>query len=144
MIAGKTVANRKYRYLHQTSMKYARLNCNPISIALLMLLFASLSACTTKDNPDEIRRRTAEATETMRRDAKAVAQGVKEGMSSDKTININKASREDLLTLPGINDRYADRIIADRPFAATHDLVTRRVLSPEEYDKIRDRVVADR
>jgi DNA uptake protein ComE-like DNA-binding protein len=144
MIASKKVANRKYRYRHQKPMKCARFNCNLTSMALLTLLFASLSACTTKDNPDEIRRRTAAATETMRRDAKAVAQGVKEGMSSDKTININKASREDLLTLPGINDRHADRIIAERPFAATHDLVTRRVLSPEEYDKIRDRVVADR
>jgi DNA uptake protein ComE-like DNA-binding protein len=113
-------------------------------IALLAMLFVSLSACTTKDNPDEIRRRTAEATETMRRDAKAVAQGVKEGMASDKTININKAPREDLLTLPGINEHYADRIIAERPFANAHDLVTRRVLSPAEYDKIRDRVTVDR
>jgi DNA uptake protein ComE-like DNA-binding protein len=113
-------------------------------IVLLALLFAFLSACTTKDNPDEIRRRTAEATETMRRDAKAVAQGVKEGLASDKTVNINKASREDLLTLPGINDRYADRIIAGRPFANAHDLVTRHVLTPAEYDKIHDRVTVDR
>jgi DNA uptake protein ComE-like DNA-binding protein len=125
-------------------MKRARFNLTLTSMAALALLLASLSACTTRDNPDEIRRRTAEATETMRRDAKAVAQGVKEGMSSDKTVNINRASREDLLTLPGINEHYADRIIADRPFADTHELVTRHVLSPAEYDKIRDRLIADR
>ncbi len=103
---------------------------------------ASLTGCTTKDNPDEIRQRTAEATATMKRDAKAVAEGLKEGMSWDKTINLNKASREDLLTLPGISEHQADRIIAERPFDNAHSLVSRRVLSQEEYDKIRDRVIA--
>ena len=41
----------------------------------------------------------------MRRDAKAVAESVKEGMSSDKAININKAAHEDLLSLPGPTTR---------------------------------------
>ena len=85
-----------------------------LSIILPLLALAGITACTTnRDNPDEIRRRTAEATETMRRDAKAVAEGVKEGMSSDKAININNASREDLLNLPGITERDASRIIAE-------------------------------
>jgi DNA uptake protein ComE-like DNA-binding protein len=109
---------------------------------ILAASMAGLSACSTKDNPDEIRQRTADATATMKRDAKAVAQGVKEGMGRDKTLNINRASRDDLLTLPGITERQADRIIAERPFNDAQDLVTRRVLSQEEYDKIRDRVIA--
>jgi DNA uptake protein ComE-like DNA-binding protein len=111
-------------------------------LASVLASVAGLTGCTTKDNPDEIRQRTAEATATMKRDAKAVAEGVKEGMSRDKTLNINKASREDLLTLPGISEHQADRIIADRPFNDAHDLVSRRVLSQEEYDKIRNRVIA--
>ena len=110
--------------------------------SICFVSIGGLTGCTTKGNPDEIRQRTAEATATMKRDAKAVAEGVKEGMSRDKTLNINKASREDLLTLPGITERQADRIIAERPFDNAHDLVTRRVLSQEEYDKIRDRVIA--
>jgi hypothetical protein len=48
------------------------------------------------------------------------------------------------LSLPGMTEREADRIIADRPFADTHELVTRHVLSDAEYDKIRDRIIADR
>jgi competence protein ComEA len=109
----------------------------------LALLLAGLSACVgNKDNPDEIRQRTADATATMKRDAKAVAEGVKEGLGREKTININKASREDLLTLPGLTDRQADRIVAGRPFANAHDLVTRRVMSDAQYDKMRDRVIA--
>jgi len=79
----------------------------------------------------------------MRRDAKAIAEGVKEGMSSDKAININNATREDLLNLPGMTERDADRIIAERPFKSAHELVARHVISESEYDKISDRIIAD-
>lgn len=116
-----------------------------LGAALAISIACTTLACTTKDNPDEIRQRTAEATETMRRDTKAVVEGVKEGMGHDsKAIDINKASREDLLTLPGLSEREADRIIASRPFNDAHDMVSRRVISATEYEKIRDRVIAGR
>jgi DNA uptake protein ComE-like DNA-binding protein len=128
---------------HQKPMhRSSRRSRQPAALALILASIGGLNACSTKDNPDEIRQRTAEATATMKRDAKAVAEAVKEGMSRDKTLNLNKASGEDLLTLPGITKRQADRIIAERPFDDAHDLVTRRVLSQEEYEKIRDRVRA--
>ncbi len=117
----------------------------PLCIFMLASLLTAITACTNNhgDNPDEIRRRTAEATETMRRDTKAVVEGVKEGMGRDnKAININKASREDLLNLPGMTEHEADRIIAARPYDNADDLVTRRVITGSEYDKIRDRVIA--
>jgi competence protein ComEA len=113
-------------------------------ILLLALPLSGVTACTdNRDNPDEIRRRTAAATETVRRDAKAMAEGVKEGMGRDnKAINVNKASREELLTLPDLTEHQADRIIAERPFNDAHDMVTRHVVPESEYDKIRDRVIA--
>lgn len=120
----------------------------PVSANRLLLslsLAASLAgilACNNED-PDAIRRRTAEATATMRRDTKAMVEGVKEGMRGDnKAININKASRTDLLSLPGLTEHEADRIIADRPFDSSDDLVKRRIIPQSEYDKIRDRVIA--
>jgi len=115
-----------------------------LPLALLALVLVTITACTTKsNNPDEIRQRTAEATETVRRDAKAVVEGVKEGMGRDnKAINLNNASREDLLTLPGLTEHEVDRIIAARPYDNAHDLVTRHVLPESEYEKIRDRVIA--
>jgi DNA uptake protein ComE-like DNA-binding protein len=120
------------------------LNLRYSSLIVLTLLFAGVTACTnTKDNPDEIRQRTADATAAMRRDTKAVVEGVKEGMGRDKTVNINKASREDLLGLPGVTEREADRIIASRPFDDTHDLVKRHVVSEAEYARISDRIIAD-
>src|ERR1700730_13186446 len=111
---------------------------------ILAVSLASLSGCTSnQNNPDEIRQRTAEATESMRRDAKAMAEGVKEGMSRDKrTITINKTSHEEILTLPDISEREADRIIAERPYDNTEDLVRRHVVPREEYDKISDRIIA--
>jgi len=135
-------ANHEWLQLQLSTMKLHRLG----SVSLVLHASSSLltfSACSSKqDNPDEIRERTAQATETVRRDTKAVVEGVKEGMRSDsKAININKASREDLLTLPGITEHEADRIIAGRPFDDAHDLVNRHIVSQTEYDKIGDRVI---
>jgi competence protein ComEA len=136
-------ANHEWLQLQLSTMKLHRLG----SVSLVLLASSSLAtftACSSKqDNPDEIRERTAQATETVRRDTKAVVEGVKEGMRSDnKAININKASREDLLTLPGITEHEADRIIAGRPFDDAHDLVSRHIVSEGKYAKISDRVIA--
>jgi DNA uptake protein ComE-like DNA-binding protein len=118
------------------------LSCHRVWILALALPLAGITACSNKDNPDEIRRQTAEATETMRRDTKAVVEGVKEGMRSDKAVDINSASRQDLLNLPGMTQREADRIIAERPFKNANELVARHIIPESEYDKIRDRIIA--
>ena len=125
---------------HQTFMRLSRLRSS--SILSLALVLAGIAACNTRENPDDIRRRTADATESVRRDARAVAEGVKEGMARQKTVNINKASRDELLNLPGLSEHQADRIIAGRPFDNADDLVNRHINSDSEYDKIRDRVIA--
>lgn len=126
---------------HQNFMHFLQLR--HIWVLVLVLPMAGITACNTKDNPDEIRQRTAEATETVRRDAKAMAEGVKEGMGRDKkTVNINRASREELLALPDISEHEADRIIAERPYDNTEDLVRRHILPREAYDRISDRIIA--
>jgi DNA uptake protein ComE-like DNA-binding protein len=129
---------------HQNSMH--PLTFRSIRLLACALLLANFTACTdnnNKDNPDEIRQRAADATATVARDTKAVVEGVKEGINRDKTVNINKASREDLLSLPGVTEHEADRIIAGRPFADAHDLVKRHVLPEAEYARISDRISAD-
>ena len=115
-----------------------------VSILAAALACATM-ACTKSDNPDEIRRRTAEATATARRDAKAVAEGVKEGLNRDKDqiVDLNNASKDQIMNLPGISEREADRIISERPYHSTRELVTRHLLSEDEYDKIKERIVAN-
>ena len=104
--------------------------------------FALLSAC-TNESPDQIRQKTAQETAAVKRDTKALAQGLKDGLSSKRAIDLNKASKDDLSSLPGITSHQADRIIAERPYANTHQLVTRRILTEEEYAQIQDRVLVN-
>jgi len=111
---------------------------------LLILLSASiLSICLacTNENPDQIRQKTAEETAALKKDTKAVAQGIKEGLSNKKSVDLNNASKDDLVSLPGMDEAKADRIIAERPYANPRQLVTRHVLTEDEYNAIRDHVV---
>jgi len=57
-------------------------------------------------------------------------------------IDINSASRDDLMTLDGIGEVRADAIIRARPFKAKGELVERRLIPESLYDKIADKVVA--
>lgn len=98
--------------------------------------------CGKNDSPQEIREKTAAATAELKQNAKAVAQGVREGWSRDKPLDINKAAKDQLQDLPGINSAQADQIIAGRPYDDPHQLVTRRIVTETEYGKISDKVVA--
>src|SRR5260370_35067898 len=64
---------------------YATGSAGLIFVSVLASI-TSLTGCSTKDNPDEIRQRTAEETATMKRDAKAAPEGVKEGVGRDKDL----------------------------------------------------------
>ncbi len=57
-------------------------------------------------------------------------------------IDLNSASRDDLMTLDGIGEVRAEAIIRSRPFKAKTDLVERRLIPESLYDKIADKVMA--
>ena len=102
-----------------------------------------LTGCGQKpQNPDELREKTADATAQLKTDTKAVVEGVREGLSRDKTINLNTATQEQLETLPGVTHIRAGRVIAGRPYDDPHDVVTRHILSEQEYKRIADRITA--
>jgi competence protein ComEA len=62
--------------------------------------------------------------------------------SSPQLLDLNSASKETLMTLPGITAADADSIIAGRPYKSTLQFKTRMIVSPERYVKISGRVVA--
>jgi radical SAM superfamily enzyme with C-terminal helix-hairpin-helix motif len=113
----------------------------PLLVATIVFL-AVLVGCKSSDNPQELKEKTAQETATMKRDARAVAEGIREGWSRDKPLNLNTASKDDLMALPGVNGAEADRIIDARPYGTPDELVSRRILTKAEYDRISDRVVA--
>jgi DNA uptake protein ComE-like DNA-binding protein len=57
-------------------------------------------------------------------------------------MDINRASAAQLMTLPGIGDAYARRIIAGRPYSAKNQLMTKGIIPKATYDKIADKIVA--
>jgi DNA uptake protein ComE-like DNA-binding protein len=104
----------------------------------MLLIMLACASCTTRQNPQDLKEKTAHATAELKRDAKAVASGIREGWSQYKTVDLNSATKEDLLKLPGVTSGKADRIIAGRPYNRPEDLVTRHIMSKKDYDRISD------
>lgn len=108
-----------------------------------LLLLAGIVGCTRESrSPDALRKDTANVTAGAAQDAKAVALGVFDGLRRRGPLNINKAGRDELETLPGITPRLAEAIIAERPYTSGADLLRRHTVTKAEYDRIADRIMA--
>jgi DNA uptake protein ComE-like DNA-binding protein len=59
-------------------------------------------------------------------------------------VDINHASADELMKVPGMTRVWADRIVRFRPYRTKQDLVDRGVLTTAVYDRIKDSVIAHR
>jgi DNA uptake protein ComE-like DNA-binding protein len=140
-----------------------------IRFAGVVAMFAALlwlAACNQQPSDEQLKQQAAETTQQVKAgaqqaaaDAKVaaanaerkvndIAAGVKEGLKSDGKpaaglVDINSASEEQLADLPGITGTRAQRIIRGRPYGNPHDLVSKGILTNDQFGRIAGQVTAN-
>ena len=61
---------------------------------------------------------------------------------ASQPVDINAASAEELDKLPGIGPARAKAIIANRPYHGKDDLTQRKIIPPNVYNQIKDKIIA--
>ena len=56
-------------------------------------------------------------------------------------VDINSATEADIASV-GIDKPVAKKIVEGRPYRNKRDLVTRSLLTMDQYDKVKDRIIA--
>ena len=71
------------------------------------------------------------------------AQQTEQPAPAPALLDINTATADEL-TRVVMDENVAERIIENRPYANKRQLVSRNLVSEEEYERIKDRIVARR
>lgn len=65
----------------------------------------------------------------------------KKALPAEKSIDINTATKDQLMQLPGIGDKRSDKIISKRPYASVDELRTKGAVGEKTLEKLRPYVI---
>jgi DNA uptake protein ComE-like DNA-binding protein len=63
---------------------------------------------------------------------------------AEMRIDINHASVDELVKIPGLTRTWAERIVRFRPYRTKQDLLDHGVVTSQIYDHIKDSIIAHR
>jgi DNA uptake protein ComE-like DNA-binding protein len=99
---------------------------------------AAQTTAAVKQGAQEAAAATKQAASVAVSDVNDVAAGVRQGLKENDSskADLNTSSQVRLALLPGISMAKAGEIVDKRPYRSTHQLVSRGIVTADEYGKI--------
>jgi len=104
---------------------------------LSMFSFGQESSTTTTTKKETTKKSSSMSSDKMSDTKASDKKAAKASM-----VDINSATKDELVALPGIGDAYAQKIIDGRPYSNKAQLVSKKIVPKATYDQVKSQIVA--
>src|SRR5215467_13392052 len=111
------------------------------SISMLLIsavVFAQTGTTQSKTTTTTGTQKSSTSTTTKATGASSTAKST----AAKPKLDINSATKKQLMELPGIGDALSQKIIEGRPYKAKNELTQKKILTDDAYAKITDLIIA--